>query len=261
MDVDGKHIHYEKLGKGKPVVFLHGWLTNWRVWLESMSMQELATSYTAITLDFWGFGLSEHCEERYSLKSYQRLLVSFLQAVSGGESIHLVGHGLGAIIGALVAIEHPLLIDKLILVSFPIARNDINVKLTKQKGLPSLLAEHRKYRTIAEQMSQNDVVAVRRTAFESRSLDTKKLFENLTRRQILVVHGRRDIVTGPFRGISRYPVPSTSSVHFVAQPFLDHFPMLEDGRQFNYQLKLFLALGDQLPPEPPVKDFWLRRPR
>ena len=29
-------VHYEVIGRGKPVIFLHGWLGSWRYWMGTM---------------------------------------------------------------------------------------------------------------------------------------------------------------------------------------------------------------------------------
>ena len=29
-------VHYEVLGRGRPLVFLHGWLGSWRYWFPTM---------------------------------------------------------------------------------------------------------------------------------------------------------------------------------------------------------------------------------
>ena len=44
--VDGRLIHYESLGRGKPIVFLHGWLGSWRYWVPVM--ENLALEYKTL---------------------------------------------------------------------------------------------------------------------------------------------------------------------------------------------------------------------
>ncbi|MCK7519753.1 MAG: hypothetical protein MZV64_19525 [Ignavibacteriales bacterium] len=29
-------VHYEVLGRGRPVIFLHGWVGSWKYWIASM---------------------------------------------------------------------------------------------------------------------------------------------------------------------------------------------------------------------------------
>ena len=49
-------LHYEVLGRGKPIILLHGWLGSWGLWRETMAY--LSQYYRTYALDFWGFGES-----------------------------------------------------------------------------------------------------------------------------------------------------------------------------------------------------------
>ena len=42
-------VHYEVIGRGRPLVFIHGWLGSWRYWVSAM--EELSTRYRAYPLD------------------------------------------------------------------------------------------------------------------------------------------------------------------------------------------------------------------
>ena len=53
-------VHYEVLGRGRPVVFLHGWVGSWRYWIPAM--QAASISYRTYALDLWGFGDSAKVE-------------------------------------------------------------------------------------------------------------------------------------------------------------------------------------------------------
>jgi pimeloyl-ACP methyl ester carboxylesterase len=58
-------IHYEVLGRGRPLIFLHGWVGSWRYWIPAM--QALSISYRAYALDLWGFGDTPNRPDKYSL--------------------------------------------------------------------------------------------------------------------------------------------------------------------------------------------------
>lgn len=36
--IDNQRVHYEVFGRGRPVVFLHGWLGSWRYWYTTMEI-------------------------------------------------------------------------------------------------------------------------------------------------------------------------------------------------------------------------------
>ena len=43
--LDGSMVHYEALGRGRPIVFLHDWVGSWRYWVNAM--QVASTSFRA----------------------------------------------------------------------------------------------------------------------------------------------------------------------------------------------------------------------
>ena len=62
----GNHlIHYEVLGRGKPLIFIHGWLGSWRYWWPSM--QAMSSQYRSFAFDLWGFGDSSKAPEQYTI--------------------------------------------------------------------------------------------------------------------------------------------------------------------------------------------------
>jgi pimeloyl-ACP methyl ester carboxylesterase len=64
--LDGSMVHYEALGRGRPIVFLHGWVGSWRYWINAM--QVASTSFRAYAIDLFGFGDTTRDPLRYSLE-------------------------------------------------------------------------------------------------------------------------------------------------------------------------------------------------
>ncbi len=52
--IENDLVHYEVLGRGRPVILVHGWLGSWRYWVPAM--QQLSSKYRTYALDLWGFG-------------------------------------------------------------------------------------------------------------------------------------------------------------------------------------------------------------
>jgi pimeloyl-ACP methyl ester carboxylesterase len=98
--VDDELVHYEVLGRGKPVILVHGWLGSWRYWVPTM--QQLAMKYRCYALDLWGFGDSGKDPTRYTFDKQIDLLDRFIERM-GIPKVVLVGHGLGASIVARFA--------------------------------------------------------------------------------------------------------------------------------------------------------------
>ena len=90
-------VHYQVLGRGKPVVLIHGWLGSWRYWVATM--QQIAVKYRCYAVDLWGFGDSAKDPSRYNLEWQLDLIDKFLDAMGIPKAV-LVGHGLGAVIAA-----------------------------------------------------------------------------------------------------------------------------------------------------------------
>ena len=64
--IDDKIVHYEVLGRGKPIIFIHGWVGSWRYWIPAM--QSASSDYRAYAFDLWGFGETAKENVNYSLE-------------------------------------------------------------------------------------------------------------------------------------------------------------------------------------------------
>ena len=115
--IENDLVHYEVLGRGRPVILLHGWLGSWRYWVPAM--QQLSMKYRTYALDFWGFGDSGRDTRRYSFESQVMLLDQFMEKMGITKSA-LVGHDLGASVGAHYAVQHPDRVPRLMTVAPPL---------------------------------------------------------------------------------------------------------------------------------------------
>ncbi|MBN2303810.1 MAG: alpha/beta hydrolase [Anaerolineae bacterium] len=112
-------VHYEVLGRGRPVILLHGWLGSWRYWVPAM--RQLSMQYRVYALDLWGFGDTAHDSEHYSFEAQVDLLDRFMGQL-GIEKAALVGHDLGAAVVARYAADNPTRIPRLMTISPPLFR-------------------------------------------------------------------------------------------------------------------------------------------
>jgi len=115
---DGEHVwsYLEGGDRTKPsIVFLHasmGYKTLWRG-----LMSHLVEDFHVLAVDIPGLYLGlRHKENVYDFGAQVRYLNSFLQAV-GVFKTSIVGHSMGANIGAFFAIKHPEKIERLVLTS------------------------------------------------------------------------------------------------------------------------------------------------
>lgn len=110
-------IHYEVLGRGRPIILVHGWLGCWRYWIPTM--QTLHLKYRVYALDLYGFGDSVKNAQKYSLDEQVNLMDAFMNEMAIAKTA-LVGHGLGALVVAEYARRHSDKVARLLTVSTPL---------------------------------------------------------------------------------------------------------------------------------------------
>ncbi len=115
--IENDLVHYEVLGRGRPVILVHGWLGSWRYWIPTM--QQLSVKYRIYALDLWGFGDTGKDSARYGFESQVKLLIDFMDKL-GIAKAALVGHGLGAAIAIEFARRCAERAPRVMLVSAPL---------------------------------------------------------------------------------------------------------------------------------------------
>lgn len=257
--LDDEIVHYEVLGRGRPVLFLHGWVGSWRYWIPAM--QAVSVNYRSYAIDFWGFGSSAKEPTKYLL-SHQRDLVYHFMVEMGIGKIALIGHGLGAVVGLMFSIRYPTMVDRMIAVSLPLEMSLINPRLL-QSSLSELsdwllggTPEAEAARTEAPKADQD---AILRTLDNLRSIELPELPGQLNT-PCLLLNGMNDpaIIAPSMDRLSSFP----SNVHHINFNQSGHFPMLDQPGKFNRLLFDFLALeSGKSPSELELKDEWKRRLR
>ncbi len=99
---DGTKIHYEILGEGKPVVLLHGFISNSESWRRAPVRQALADAgFKVVMLDLRGNGLSDkpHTAEAYRDNTELKDVVALMKHL-GLKNYDVVGYSRGAILTA-----------------------------------------------------------------------------------------------------------------------------------------------------------------
>ncbi len=99
---DGTKIHYDVLGEGKPVVLLHGFITNGESWKRAPVRQALADAgFRVISLDLRGNGRSDkpHTAKAYENNAELRDVMALMQHL-GLTTYDVVGYSRGAILVA-----------------------------------------------------------------------------------------------------------------------------------------------------------------
>lgn len=255
--LDQDIVHYEVLGRGRPIVFLHGWVGSWRYWIPVM--QAASISFRAYALDLWGFGDSAKRSVRYSLDQQEYLLNGFLDQMGIGR-VALVGHGLGALVALNYAMRHADVVDRVMAVSLPLEEAMLNNRL--RSGLPTDLADWLLSRTPAADSVRSDAPKTDTLALQASfgSLTgVMSLLERLTS-ACLLVHGQNDPAVEQPRLDQLGLLPEQT--HAVSFDQSGHFPMLDEGSRFNRLMADFLALpSGESPRQLQLKEEWKRRVR
>ena len=168
-------VHYEVLGRGRPLVFLHGWLGSWRYWMPTMD--NLSDRFRTYAFDMWGFGDSDRNPQRYGLDAYVAQLDLFMEEL-GVMKASLVGHAMGAAVALLYAERYPDRIDRIMAVSTPLAAAAVGKRLLSGSSgslLDRMLGRRAvtDYPEIELEATKTDLNAVVTCA---RSLDTLEKF-------------------------------------------------------------------------------------
>lgn len=99
---DGTKIHYDILGEGKPVILLHGFISNSDSWKHAPVRQALADAgFKVVTLDLRGNGLSDkpHTAEAYRDNAELKDVMALAKHL-GLTNYDVVGYSRGAILTA-----------------------------------------------------------------------------------------------------------------------------------------------------------------
>ena len=255
--INGGLVHYEAFGRGRPIIFIHGWLGSWRYWMRTM--EALSSDYRAYALDLWGFGDSDKSQERYSVSDYTNLLSDFMEGM-GIVQASLVGHALGATVALRFSILYPDSVYRLATVSLPITPAAISGRLLEFAGNSPLAKmfwwrqiTHKEVQQESEKIADNVISLSVQSVAE---VDTQTLLQQVSH-LTLAVYGEKDNVVDPV------PVRALNStranVRTIGLAESKHFPMLEETNKFNRLLKDFLEVGAEDLSSLELKEEWKRR--
>jgi 3-oxoadipate enol-lactonase len=277
--LENRLVHYEVLGRGRPLLLLHDWLGSWRYWVPTMV--EMSSSYRAYALDFWGFGDSDKApadcrapadrealmqtelseDAYYSIPAYTAQVRMFMDHM-GIDRTPMVGHGLGAVVALCLAQAHPRLVDQVMTVSLPLGRESVARGLAAFDGAENpakaiLGRRLRAYKEVEIEAAKTDGEAVGRSlasAFEQ-DLITALRDQPLP---TLLLSGKDDPIVGTpdaelLAGLGRH----IGSFVFDGS---QHYPMLDEPSKFSRLLRDFLTYRDDWD-SIQLKDEWKRRMR
>lgn len=112
--VNGVELYYEVHGTGEPLLLVAG--LGFGVWSWFRQVPDLSQHFRVIAFDNRGAGLSEKPDCEYTIEMMAEDAVALLGALNVARA-HVLGHSMGGYIAQEIALRHPDVVSKLILVS------------------------------------------------------------------------------------------------------------------------------------------------
>jgi pimeloyl-ACP methyl ester carboxylesterase len=255
-------IHYETYGRGRPVLFLHGWLGSWALWRPTI--EALAEEFKTYSLDFWGFGESRGAGDNignlqsFRVESFVDMVNQFMEKL-GIPRAAIVGHSMGGTVSLNIGIKYPDKVVKACCIGSPINGNSLNL-LLKLSGVPAFafivwrfppllrlfLRLYSRFmakdgKKMAEIITRDVSQVTMESFFQSiGTLRGTNLTDQLYKITVptLGVYGKRDIIVNPNqRHLLAKGVPHAQVVYIEDA---GHFPMLDTPDRFLETLREFL---------------------
>lgn len=127
VEVNGTQLYYEVLGEGHPLMLIHGGYMDRRMWDDQF--HAFAQHYRVMRYDVRGFGKSKLPPVPYTDRQDLYALLNYL----GVEKTYLLGLSLGGVIALDFTLEHPAMVDALILVGSPVPGFPIELLYTEEQ--------------------------------------------------------------------------------------------------------------------------------
>jgi pimeloyl-ACP methyl ester carboxylesterase/CRP-like cAMP-binding protein len=94
-------------------VLIHGWSSS--SYALSPLLELLSLRFRCLSVDLPGYGKSPPLPNRTTIPAYADLLAELIAQVSDGPVV-LVGHSMGGMIGITLALRHPVLVERMVLI-------------------------------------------------------------------------------------------------------------------------------------------------
>jgi len=130
-DVNGIKLYYEIHGTGRPLVLLHGGLG--AIEMFGPNLEALAKARQVIGVDLQGHGRTADIDRPLSAELMAGDIAALIKHLKL-ERPDIMGFSLGGGVALFVAMRHPELVGKLVVVSTPIRRNAFYPDILAQQG-------------------------------------------------------------------------------------------------------------------------------
>jgi pimeloyl-ACP methyl ester carboxylesterase len=117
--VNGVKLHWVEAGAGPLVVLLHGFPEHWYSWRHQIPALA-AAGFRVLAPDMRGYNLSGKPRgvRHYRLEALARDVAELVRR-AGADRAHIVGHDWGGLVAWRVAMSHPTVVDRLVVLNAP----------------------------------------------------------------------------------------------------------------------------------------------
>src|SRR5699024_10978875 len=130
VSVNGLDYYYEIHGDGEPLLLLHGGLGSFEMFNSILPL--LTKSRQVIGVDLHGHGRTALGDRKINLVDMGDDMVAILKEL-GYDQLDVMGYSMGSGVGFQLAIQHPELVRRLVLVSAVFARDGYYSGILKQQ--------------------------------------------------------------------------------------------------------------------------------
>lgn len=132
-------IAYSDVGKGKPIVLLHGFLENSSMW--DFYIEDFAKKYRVITIDLLGHGQTECIGYIHTMEDMAEAVRSLLIIINVEKTI-FVGHSMGGYVSLALAEKHPKIFEGLVLLNSTAYADDHERKINRNRAIKMAQREY-----------------------------------------------------------------------------------------------------------------------
>lgn len=132
-------LHYEIFGEGNPLVFLHGFMENHKIWTDFIPT--FSSSHQVILIDLSGHGKSKTTREKNTIEDMADDVIDVLKHLQI-QSATFIGHSMGGYVTLAIAEVYPQFVDKVVLVNSTTLPDNAEKKEQRLKVIPTI---HRNY--------------------------------------------------------------------------------------------------------------------
>src|SRR5438067_1387031 len=129
-DVNGIKLYYEVHGSGRPLVQLHGGLGSTEMF--GLNLQRFTKDHQVIAVDLQGHGRTADIDRPLSVEAMSDDIAALIRHLKLERS-DLVGYSLGGGVAFQVALRHPELVRKLVIISAPVRRSAFYADILAQQ--------------------------------------------------------------------------------------------------------------------------------